>query len=100
MARLLWDDAAEIDLDKTWDYIGREQQNAIAADRLITSLLEKAQLYSEQPMMGTLHEELGAGVRSFSVGNYVALYQPIEDGILVLRVFHGAQDYPSLFAEQ
>jgi len=97
MARLLWDRAAETDLDDIWDYIGRQNQSPVAADRLVASLVEKAKAYAEQPEMGTLHAELGSGVRSFSVGKYVTFYQPAEHGILVLRVIHAARDCPGLF---
>jgi len=31
------------------------------------------------------------------VGNYVIFYRPIEDGIVVIRVLHGARDLPELF---
>ena len=99
MAQLLWDDIAENDLDDIWDYIGRQNQSPVSADRVITSLIEKARSYAEQPEMGTLHTDLGPDVRSFSVSNYIAFYQPMEKGIFVLRVIHGARDYPNLFGD-
>ena len=99
MARLLWDDTAENDLDDIWDYIGRENQSPVSADRLITSLIEKARSYAEQPEMGTLHSDLGPDVRSFSVSNYIVFYLPMERGIFVLRVIHGARDYPNMFGD-
>ena len=99
MAQVLWDNAAENDLDDIWDYIGRQNQNPVSADRIVASLIEKAHSYSEQPEMGSLHPELGPNVRSFSVASYIAFYQSIENGIFVLRVIHGARDYPRLFGD-
>ena len=42
--------------------------------------------------MGTARDNLGRGVRSFPVGNYLVLYRIIPDGIEVARVLHGARD--------
>jgi plasmid stabilization system protein ParE len=33
------------------------------------------------------------------VGNFIVFYQPLEDGILVLVVLHGARDIPRLFRD-
>jgi len=48
-------------------------------------------------MMGERRPEFATGqYRSFSVGNYVIYFRPIEDGILVARVQHGARDHRGL----
>ena len=49
------------------------------------------------PDMGRLREDLSAGLRSFSVGNYVIFYRPMKGGIEIARVLHGARDFPPLF---
>jgi hypothetical protein len=38
--------------------------------------------------------ELAEGVRSFVIGNYVAFYIPMANGIQLLRVPHSARDAP------
>jgi toxin ParE1/3/4 len=38
-------------------------------------------------------------LRSFTVKNYVIFYQPITDGIEVLRVLYGARDIHRVFDE-
>jgi toxin ParE1/3/4 len=98
MARLLWDQAAATDLEEIWFYIAVENAQPEAGDRLIRAIREKAESYARQPGMGTLHPELSPDIRSFRVGNYVAFYLPLSDGIIVLRVLHGAQDYPRFFS--
>jgi toxin ParE1/3/4 len=40
---------------------------------------------------------LSPRLRSFPVKNYVIFYRPLEDGIEIVRVLHGAQDLPPLF---
>ena len=37
------------------------------------------------------------GLRLFSVRPYVIIYQVAGDGIHVVRIVHGARDFPSLF---
>jgi toxin ParE1/3/4 len=49
--------------------------------------------------MGEARPDLGDEVRCFAVGNYVAFYRPLEDGILLLLVIHGARDIPTVFRE-
>lgn len=45
-------------------------------------------------MMGDLRDDLGEDLRSFTFRRwYVAVYQPREDGIRVLRVFDARSDY-------
>jgi toxin ParE1/3/4 len=31
------------------------------------------------------------------LGNYIIFYRPIDDGIEVVRILHGARDLPPLF---
>ncbi|HUG92889.1 MAG TPA: type II toxin-antitoxin system RelE/ParE family toxin [Planctomycetaceae bacterium] len=69
----------EFDLLEIWLHIARD--NPDAADRLLTRIEEKCESYARQPGMGDNRPELGEGVRSFPVGNYVVLYRPEADGI-------------------
>ncbi len=50
-----------------------------------------------QPMMGRARDELALGVRSFPFGRYVVFYVPLDDGIDVVRVLHGARDIDAVF---
>ena len=54
-------------------------------------------LVAGQPLLGRLCPELAPNLRSFPVGNYVIFYRPIDNGIEVARVLHGARDIDSLF---
>jgi toxin ParE1/3/4 len=49
--------------------------------------------------MGRARHGLLVNLYSFAVRNYVIFYQPIPDGIEVLRVLHGARDIPRAFDE-
>lgn len=97
-----WLDQAEDDLNDLYRYIGVEQHQISAAYRLIESIREKAASYARQPGMGTLHEEIeipgiGGPIRSFRVKSYMAFYQEIDSGILVLRVVDGRRERGGLF---
>ena len=86
---------AERDLEELWRYIAND--NPSAADKLIDMIGEKCRLRVVNPEMGQARPELAPGLRSFSVGNYVVFYRPIEGGIEVARVVHGARDLDALF---
>ena len=43
------------------------------------------------PLLGASREHLMRELRVFPVGNYVIYYRPIDDGIQVLRILHGAR---------
>jgi toxin ParE1/3/4 len=97
MPRVLIDALAEQDVAKIAEYIGETNCSPDAARRLLSLLDFKFQIYASQPRSGQARPDLGADVRIFTHGQYVVVYRALDDGIDVLRVFHGAQDFPRLF---
>ncbi len=81
---------AEADILEIWDYIAAD--SLAAADRWIDHLDEQFRVLATQPMMGRARDELAPRVRSFPFGRYVVFYVPLDDGIDVVRVLHGARD--------
>jgi toxin ParE1/3/4 len=59
----------------------------------------KLHMLSMQPMMGQARDELAPRVRSLPFGRYVIFYQPLDDGIDVVRVLHAARDVHSQFGD-
>jgi len=94
MACLLRTSLAETDLLEIWAYIA--QDNPSAADKLLDDVGKVCRRLAEHPEAGPNREELARNLRSFTVGNYVIFYRPITDGIIVIRVLHGARDLPEL----
>ena len=86
---------AEADILEIWDYIADD--SLAAADRWVDRLDEQFRMLAAQPMMGRAREELAPGVRSFPFGRYVVFYMPLNDGIDVVRVLHGARDIDAVF---
>jgi toxin ParE1/3/4 len=88
-------DAARSDLDEIWSYIA--QDNMDAADRFIRAIVSRFPRLAAMPHLGREREELAARLRSFPVGNYVIFYRPMENAVEMVRVLHGARDFPPLF---
>ncbi len=86
---------AQTDILEIWDFIADD--SIAAADRWVDHLDEQFRLLATQPMMGRARQELAPGVRSFPVGRYVVFYLPLDDGIDVVRVLHGARDIDAMF---
>jgi toxin ParE1/3/4 len=84
---------ARQDLDEIWLYIAEDNP---AADQFLDTLYEKSVLLAGQPLLGHLQPELALNLRSFPVGNHVIFYRPIDNGIEVARVLHGARDIDAL----
>ncbi len=95
MPRITRRSLAEADILEIWDYIADDSIDA--ADRWVDRLDEQLGLLAEQPMMGRSRDELSPGVRSFPLGRYVIFYAPLDDGIDVIRVLHGARDVDAVF---
>jgi toxin ParE1/3/4 len=88
-------EAAKTDLQEIWLFIAQDHPNA--ANRFIRVLISRFPKLASLPHMGRQREELSPRLRSFPVGRYVIFYRPIEDGIEVVRILHGARDLPPLF---
>ena len=81
---------AEIDILDIALHIAAE--NPRASDEFAQEIDDKFSLLLTQPEMGRARPELGSKLRSFSVRKYVIFYDPIPEGIFVVRVLHGARD--------
>jgi len=86
---------AEEDLIEIWSYIADD--NSEAADQLLDEIDEICNTLADTPQAGRIRGELSPNMRSLHVGNYVVFYRPSDDGIIVIRVLHGARDLPELF---
>ena len=97
MARITRRPLAAADILDIWEYIAEDSIEQ--ADRWVEMLDEKFKLIATQPLMGRTRTELAANVRSFPFGRYVIFYEPIEDGVDVVRVLHSARDIDAVFGE-
>jgi toxin ParE1/3/4 len=100
MPQVEFDEDAIADLDGIYDHIGRALKSPQAADRTIDKIHAACQRYASQPGMGEARLDFGADLRIFSVGSYVVIYQPLNDGIRALRVFLGRPNFPAYFRDR
>ena len=86
---------AEADILEIWAYIAED--SIVEADRWIDRLDESLMLWATQPKMGRSRDELSPGIRSLAFGRYVDFFEPLPDGIDVVRVLHGSRDLDEQF---
>jgi toxin ParE1/3/4 len=97
MPRILRTPAAEEDVWEIALYIALD--NEAAAVRLLDRFDKTFRMLADFPRGGPARPELGENVRSFPVGNYLVFYRPLDDGIEILRVLHGARDLRRIFGQ-
>jgi toxin ParE1/3/4 len=74
-----------------------QNRGAEAAQNFIDKLNNKFILLLESPKLGRNRSDLSPELRSLPYGNYIIFYRLISDGILVVRILHGARDINSIF---
>ncbi len=89
---------ADGDLDSIRDFIFKD--NRYAANDVLEKLFNSLELLAANPGIGQRRDDLRQDLRLFSVRPYVIMYQVAADGIHVVRIVHGARDFPSLFAQE
>jgi len=97
MSRVRLSRRAEADIHEMWEYIAIAGASPVAAQKQLDRLYDRLTLLAAQPLLGELRDDLRPGLRTFSAGSYIVFYYPIEDGIEVASVVHGARDIESLF---
>ena len=102
MPQILQTRTAVRDLDVIWDYIAIENAHPEAANELIGEFDVNFRLLATNPLLGQSVEWLSANLRRFPVRkNYIIFYEPITDGILIVRVLHAARNITaSLFENE
>lgn len=86
------------DLNAVLDYIG--PLNPTAARRLIDGIERTCFNVAETPLIGRERPEFGASLRGFRHRDYLIFYRPIEGGVLIVRVLHGARRVEDQFGPE
>jgi toxin ParE1/3/4 len=69
-----------------------------AADHWLDGVERRFKALAKQPQAGQARPGLAPELRFLPVGNYLIFYRPIENGVEIARVIHGARDYgPEFF---
>ena len=83
------------DLEDIADYIS--QDNPQAANRIVSRLWTAVQSLAEQPKMGRPGRVYGTRELVVSDTPFVVPYRVVSSEIQILRVLHGARDWPKSF---
>ena len=95
---------AVIDVENCANYL--LERSVVAAIRFADAVAAEFDKLAEMPGMGALREFANpnyAGMRSWPITgfeNYLIFYVPLENGIQVVRVLHGARDIDNIFGER
>jgi plasmid stabilization system protein ParE len=90
--------SADNDLRNIAYQIAVESRRPETAERMIDELIDCCEQLAElspNSQLGTAAPELGDGVRLFSHRRWVIIFRYAKDGVLVLRIADGSQDYLS-----
>ena len=94
MGRVRVEVSAWQDLMEIAEYLSRAGKDSTAGMKLFDEFDRKAEIYARQPGMGDLLDDPDDGLRSFTFkGRYLAVYEPLSDGINVMRVLDARSDY-------
>ena len=104
MAKAIWTPEAREDLKQIVLFIGRRDRRTATAAKIAREIKAKCDDYATHfaagNVTGMLRPELGENYRVFSHKRWVIIFRPSDQGVEVLRVVDGAQDYPTLFGSR
>src|SRR5262249_16232259 len=104
MSRCIIAPAARLDLLAIWNYFSEEVGNIDLADRFRACAEETFAALVRVPGLGRprrFRRSSLKDLRSWRVDHfpkYLVFYRPVESGVEIVRVMHGAQNLPRLFA--
>jgi toxin ParE1/3/4 len=91
--RIRWTETAASDLTQICDYIEKHGSSATAR-RVALSMYERIDLLTSFPEQGRVGRKVGTRELAFPGLPYIAIYRLKEDVAEILRILHGAQDWP------
>jgi toxin ParE1/3/4 len=86
---------AEIDLEEIGDFIALD--NAKRAVSFIREISQHCEKIADGPLRYVARPDLGDAVRICAHGNYLVVFEPFDQGTLILRILHGVRDLPGIF---
>lgn len=96
MPHAAWTNVAQDDLRSIARYIVARDGRRRTARKITREIRDKCEHYARHPLTGTARGDLGDGLRIFSYQRWVVVFRPIDEGIEIIRVFDGSQDWEQL----
>jgi toxin ParE1/3/4 len=91
-----WTEQATRQLDRAYDYIALSNSEAVAT-RVTMQIVTSVQQLAAFPMSGRSGRVPGTRELVISNTPFVAVYSVDRDRIVILAVYHGAQQWPEVF---
>src|SRR5271163_3033198 len=91
--KLRWLSKAAASLDAEYDFIRRE--NPKAAKRVFSRIISATERLKEFPLSGRAGQVAGTRELIIPGLSYLVIYR-VTDAVEILRIFHGARDYPAV----
>jgi toxin ParE1/3/4 len=89
--QIIISEQAEFDLDEISDYI--EAQSGEARTRAVLQKISaEITTLATNPNFGSKRDSLCPNLRSIVVFRYIVFYEPMQNGVKILRVLHGSRD--------
>jgi toxin ParE1/3/4 len=95
MAQVRRTATSKSDLSTIADFIAAD--NPLAAERWLDEVGRTLSVIATHPHIGERVDHLAPGIRRHSFGQYLLFYRPIDGGIELRRVLHGARNIETLF---
>ena len=98
MAKARRTSGAEQDLEEIVFHIAMEEDRPTIAERILRELTQRCDKIAELAKVareGTSAPQLGDGVRLLSHKRWVIIFRYDAEGVIVLRIADGSQDYLS-----
>ncbi len=93
--KIRWLKQALANLDAEAEYISRD--NPAAAQRVLTAVMDAVELLARHPALGRPGRVEGTRELVVVGTPYIIPYRVRQDGVEVLRVFHGVRKWPPKF---
>lgn len=94
MPRVVWTPLAETDLDDILFYIGLIGRNPATADRIYLAIRDRVTKHADQRLVGHSHPDAPENWLYIRYKRWLVFYQPLHDGVEVMRVIDAVRDLP------
>src|SRR5919199_6979951 len=97
--RLVYSAKALADLDTVYDYIALD--NPARARKHVAEIQARCRALLDNPELGPARPLIRPGLRIYPAGRRVVVaYRIVPEGIRIVRVFSGGQDYEAILAAE
>lgn len=86
---------AETDIDEILNFLLNEGEEY--AKKILSEIGKRLTLLEKNTYLGKPQDDILLNLRSFPAQKYIIFYTPIEDGIEVFRIIHGARNIDGIF---